>query len=81
MHWIRSRYAFGTEVSELKSVAVLLTTSFVAANNCATITADAALGYAKAADLFHFELLAMQRGVAGWPAVLSVRPVDLGLEG
>ncbi len=58
MHWIRSRYAFGTEVSDLKPVTVLLTTSFVAANNCATITADAALDYAKAANLFHFELLA-----------------------
>ena len=58
MHWIRNRYAFGTEVSDLKPVTVLLTTSFVAANSCATITADAALSYAKAADLFHFELLA-----------------------
>ncbi len=81
MHWIRSRYAFGTEVSELKSVAVLLTTSFVAANNCATITADAALDYAKAADLFHFESLAMQSGVAGWPVVLSVRSAKFGLKG
>ncbi len=81
MHWIRSRYAFGTDVSELKSVAVLLTTSFVAANSCATITADAALGYAKAADLFHFELLAMQRGVAGWPVVLSVWSAEFGLKG
>ncbi len=38
MHWIRNRYAFGTEVSDVKAVAVLLTTSFVAANSCATIT-------------------------------------------
>ncbi len=81
MHWIRSRYAFGAEVSDLKPVAVLLTTSFVAANNCATITADAARDYAKAAELFHFELLAMQRGVAGWPVVLSVRSVEFGLKG
>jgi hypothetical protein len=81
VHWIPNRYAFGIEVSDLEPVAVLPTTSFVAANSYATITTDAALGYAKAADLFHFELLAMQRGVAGWPAVLSVRPVDLGLEG
>ena len=55
MHWIRNRYAFGTEVSDLKPVTVLLTTSFVAVNSCATITADAVLGYAKAADLFRFE--------------------------
>ena len=81
MHWIRNRYAFGIEVSDLKPVTVLLTTSFVAANSCATITADGALGYAKAADLFHFELLVMQRGVAGWPVILSVRSAEFGLKG
>ena len=58
MHWIRNRYAFGAEVSDLKPVTVLLTTRFVAANSCATIAVDAARGYAKAADLFHFKLLA-----------------------
>ncbi len=78
MRWIRSRYAFGTEVSELKPVVILLTTSFVAANSCATITADAALGYAKAADLCHFEPLAMQREVAGWPVVCRFGRWNLG---
>ncbi len=78
MHWIRNRYAFGTEVSDLKLAAVLLTTSFVTANSCATITADAALGHAKAADLFHFELLAKRREVAGWPVVCRFGRWNLG---
>jgi hypothetical protein len=38
VHWIRNRYAFGTEDSDLKSATVLQTTSFVAANSYATIT-------------------------------------------
>ena len=40
MHGICNRYAFGTDKSDLIAVAVLLTTSFVATNGCATITSS-----------------------------------------